>query len=162
MGYGPQSVPTVHLDDRYEYRLPHHVTTENTGPISNYVLISDVVRPEILGLQCFIGTDGWTRLTVAKGQNPNLQVCPFGCTASVGLRCPPNSHSHVIVLPSCFRFQVSTNHVVDAMASQLVANKPDSVKHLLVLINHSDQRCTWGLFALLADFAQVSYSHNES
>jgi hypothetical protein len=28
------------------------------------------------------------------------------------------------------------------MASSLVENKPDSVKHFLVLINHSDQRCT--------------------
>jgi len=97
-----------------------------------------------------------------QGSKPKSAGLPIGCTASVGLRCPPNSHSHVIVLPSCFRFQVSTNHVVDAMASELVANKPDSVKHLLVLINHSDQRCTWGFFALLADFAQVSYSHNES
>jgi len=44
------------------------------------------------------------------------------------LRRPPNSHSLVIVLSSYFRFQVSTNHMVDEMASSLVENKLDSVK----------------------------------
>jgi len=45
-----QSPPTVHLDDRSEYSMPYHVATENTDPISDCVLMSDVVRPEILGL----------------------------------------------------------------------------------------------------------------
>jgi hypothetical protein len=77
-----------------------------------------------------------------QGPKPKSAGLLFGCTASVGPRCPPNSHSLVIVLSSHFRFQVSINHVVDAMASSLVEDKSDSVKHLLVLINHSHQRRT--------------------
>lgn len=97
-----------------------------------------------------------------QGSKPKSAVCHLVAQHLQVYVIRPTAIHFVIVLSSYFRFQVSTNHMVDAMASSLVENKPDCVKHLLVLTNHSDRRCTWGLFALLADFAQVSYSHNES
>src|SRR2546429_9691391 len=66
------------------------------------------------------------------------QICRFVIwlhsisTSTLSAQQPFTCHRAIIL----FRLQVSTNHMVDAMASSLVENKLDSVKHLLVLINH--------------------------